>query len=64
GVDAYAVGDAMDDKGWHLNRNKTPRSLHLMVSPAHSGRVDELLADLAEAVAHHGEARGGAARYS
>ncbi len=64
GIDAYAVGDVMDGKGWHLNRNVDPRSLHLMVSPAHAQRVDELLADLTEAAAHHGEARGGPARYS
>ncbi len=64
GVDAYAVGDKMDDKGWHLNRNKTPRSLHLMVSPAHAQRADDLLADLADSVAHHGDARDTAARYS
>jgi glutamate/tyrosine decarboxylase-like PLP-dependent enzyme len=64
GLDAYAVGDAMDDKGWHLNRNTTPRSLHLMVSPAHAARLDELLADLADAAAHHTAARDKEARYS
>ena len=64
GIDAYAVGDVMDDKGWHLNRNRTPRSLHLMVSPAHAARVDDLLADLAAAVAHHGEAHSAPTRYS
>ncbi len=64
GIDAYSVGDVMDAKGWHLNRNTVPRSLHLMVSPAHAGRVDELLADLRDAVAHHGEARTHQARYS
>jgi glutamate/tyrosine decarboxylase-like PLP-dependent enzyme len=64
GVDAYAVGDVMDDKGWHLNRNKSPRSLHLMVSPAHAARLDDLLTDLADAVAHHGAARAKETRYS
>ena len=64
GLDVYAVGDVMDDRGWHLNRNTEPRSLHLMVSPAHAGRVDELLSDLADAVANHGESRDKIARYS
>jgi len=63
-VDLYAVADAMDDRGWHLNRNTDPRGLHLMLSPAHSAVVDELLADLHAAVANPGESRGVAARYS
>jgi glutamate/tyrosine decarboxylase-like PLP-dependent enzyme len=58
-IDLYAVGDVMDDKGWHLNRNTEPRGLHLMLSPAHAGRAEALLADLADAVAHHGESKGG-----
>ncbi|HZP28023.1 MAG TPA: aminotransferase class V-fold PLP-dependent enzyme [Acidimicrobiia bacterium] len=63
-VDLYAVADAMDDRGWHLNRNTEPRGLHLMLSPAHAGVVDELLADLADSVANPGESRGVEARYS
>ncbi len=63
-IDLYAVGDVMDDKGWHLNRNTEPRGLHLMLSPAHAGRAEALLADLADAVAHHGASRGKEARYS
>jgi hypothetical protein len=63
-VDLYAVADAMDDKGWHLNRNTDPRGVHLMLSPIHASVVDELLADLADAVVHHGPSRGGEVRYS
>jgi sphinganine-1-phosphate aldolase len=63
-VDLYAVGDVMDEKGWHLNRNVDPKGLHLMISPAHANVVDQLCADLADAVAHHGESRGVEARYS
>ncbi len=63
-VDLYAVGDEMDARGWHLNRNTEPRGLHLMLSPAHAGVVDRLLDDLAQAVALGGESRGGEARYS
>jgi glutamate/tyrosine decarboxylase-like PLP-dependent enzyme len=63
-VDLYAVCDVMDDRGWHLNRNVEPRGLHLMLSPAHAAVADELLADLADAVAHHGASRGVEARYS
>jgi sphinganine-1-phosphate aldolase len=58
------VADVMDDRGWNLNRNTEPRSLHLMLSPAHAAVADELLADLRHAVRHHGESRGVEARYS
>ena len=54
----------LDDRGWNLNRNTDPRGLHLMLSPAHAGVVDDLVRDLGDAVAHHGESRGVEARYS
>lgn len=63
-IDLYAVGDVMDDKGWNLNRNTDPRGLHLMLSPAHTAVAGELLADLRDSVAHHGESRGVEARYA
>jgi sphinganine-1-phosphate aldolase len=63
-IDLYAVGDVLDDRGWNLNRNVEPRGLHLMLSPAHADVADALLADLTDAVAHHGESRGVEARYS
>jgi glutamate/tyrosine decarboxylase-like PLP-dependent enzyme len=59
-----AVGDHMDDRGWHLDRQHDPDALHVMVSPAHHRIVDELLADLREAVANAGASRGVEARYS
>lgn len=60
-VDIGAVGDVMDDRGWNLDRQQG--GLHLMVSPYHQHIVDEFLADLAEAVRHHGISRGRAAGY-
>ena len=39
------------------------KHLHLMLSPYHARVADEFLADLAGAVAEHGESRGVAARY-
>lgn len=64
GLDVFAVGDAMDDRGWCLDRQKGPDALHMMLSPAHADVVDEFLADLARAVRHHGPSRGREARYS
>jgi sphinganine-1-phosphate aldolase len=63
-MDLYAVGDVIDERGWNLNRNTEPQGLHLMLSPAHGAVVDQLLADLADAVAHHGPSKGVEARYS
>lgn len=62
--DIFAVGDVMDDRGWHLDRQTDPDALHLMVSPAHDKIVTTFLTDLRDAVAHHGESRGKDARYS
>ncbi len=59
--DLSAVNDVMDDRGWHLDRQQG--GLHLMLSPYHLNVCDDFLADLAEAVAHHGPGRGVAATY-
>jgi sphinganine-1-phosphate aldolase len=63
-LDPMAVGDLMDDKGWHLDRQHGPDALHMMVSPAHERVVDEFLTDLRDAVANAGASRGVEARYS
>jgi sphinganine-1-phosphate aldolase len=59
--DLAAVGDVMDDRGWHLDRQQG--GLHLMLWPAHLAVADEFLADLADAVAAHGPSRGVEATY-
>lgn len=63
-LDLFAIGDVMDDRGWHLDRQTGPDALHLMVSPEHDKVVDRFLADLREAVEVHGASRGREARYS
>ncbi|MBN2623245.1 MAG: aspartate aminotransferase family protein, partial [Acidimicrobiales bacterium] len=60
-LDMSAVGDVMDDRGWHLDRQQG--GLHAIVSPSHVGVADVFLSDLAEAVASHGDSRGVEARY-
>jgi glutamate/tyrosine decarboxylase-like PLP-dependent enzyme len=60
-LDMAAVGDVMDDRGWHLDRQQG--GLHAIVSPSHVAVADEFLADLAAAVASHGASRGVEARY-
>jgi glutamate/tyrosine decarboxylase-like PLP-dependent enzyme len=64
GSDRYdigAIGDVMDERGWHLDRQQG--GLHVMVFPGHADVVDEFLADLADAVTTHGESQGKAASY-
>ncbi|MFP6665102.1 MAG: aspartate aminotransferase family protein [Deltaproteobacteria bacterium] len=62
--DIMAIGDVMDDLGWHLDRQKDPAALHMMVSPEHEKVVEPFLADLRRAVEKHGDSRGEAVRYS
>ena len=52
--DAYAIGDVMDERGWHLNRVSNPSGFQMMISPLHAAHVEQFLADLADAVARHG----------
>lgn len=60
-LDIGAVADVMDDRGWNLDRQQG--GLHLMISPYHARVVDQFLADLGDAVAHHGDSRGVTAGY-
>lgn len=59
--DINAIGDVMDDQGWHLDRQQG--GLHIMVFPGHDAVVDEFLADLTYAAGNHGEARDTMAVY-
>jgi glutamate/tyrosine decarboxylase-like PLP-dependent enzyme len=47
-LDIYAVGDEMMLRGWHLDRQQLPPSLHLTVHYGHTGVVEEFLRDLAD----------------
>jgi glutamate/tyrosine decarboxylase-like PLP-dependent enzyme len=49
GVDVQAVGDALEERGFHPDRQDG--GLHFMLSPYHARVVDELLAALTESVA-------------
>jgi sphinganine-1-phosphate aldolase len=59
-LDIGAVGDVMDERGWHLDRQQG--GLHLMVSPYHAHVVEAFLADVAAAVAIAGSGRAGSGR--
>jgi glutamate/tyrosine decarboxylase-like PLP-dependent enzyme len=46
GVDVFALGDALRARGWYLDRQTPPDSLHATVCAANEPVVDEFLADL------------------
>lgn len=50
-LDIYAVGDALARRGWFLDRQQKPPSLHLTVTVGHASIVEDFLRDLREAVA-------------
>ena len=45
-LDVYQLGDAMEARGWKLDRQQLPPSLHLMVTPAHEAAAAPFLSDL------------------
>lgn len=49
-LDIYAVGDEMTLRGWVLDRQQNPASLHLTVNRVHTPIVETFLTDLREAV--------------
>lgn len=49
-LNVYEVADELTLRGWHLERQQFPPSLHLTVSPAHAAVADRFLDDLAAAV--------------
>jgi predicted component of type VI protein secretion system len=50
-VDVYAVADVMQQRGWYVDRQQRPPSLHMMITPAHAELVEEIVGDLRAAVA-------------
>jgi hypothetical protein len=46
----YEIGDEMGLRGWHLDRQQFPPSLHLTVNYAHREVADRFLLDLAQSV--------------
>lgn len=50
-VDLYAVADVMESKGWTLERQQCPPSLHFSIMPHHNETVaKKLLEDFKDSV--------------
>jgi sphinganine-1-phosphate aldolase len=48
-LNVYAIGDKMKQRGWHIDSQHLPPSLHFTVSPMHLKEVEPCLKDLGEA---------------
>ncbi|RJP25370.1 MAG: aspartate aminotransferase family protein [Candidatus Abyssobacteria bacterium SURF_5] len=48
----FALADAMEARGWHLDRQQQPSALHMMITLAHEKVVDQFLTDLRASVEH------------
>ncbi len=51
-VNVYAVADLLQAKGWSVDRQQHPASVHCTCNASNLPVIDTYLADLAEAVAH------------
>ena len=49
-LDIFAVADALWRRGWYVDRQGPPRSLHCTVSVVHEGRIEAFLADLQDSI--------------
>ena len=49
-LDIHSIAGALDEAGWHPDRQQLPPSLHCMITPAHKETVKPFLADLDKAV--------------
>jgi glutamate/tyrosine decarboxylase-like PLP-dependent enzyme len=49
-VDAFAVGAALHKRGWYVDQQKPPPTLHCTVNAVHATVIDEFLAALNDAV--------------
>jgi sphinganine-1-phosphate aldolase len=45
-LNVYELGDAMNARGWKLDRQMKPPALHLMITPAHAPALGLFLSDL------------------
>ena len=49
-LNVYEIADELTMRGWHLDRQQLPPSLHLTVTHAHAQVADQFLRDLEQAV--------------
>ncbi|CAC5390057.1 SGPL1 [Mytilus coruscus] len=50
-LDIYAVADAMEKKGWTIERNQKPSCIHCSILPRHTAIADDFIRDLKDSTA-------------
>ncbi len=50
-LDVFAVADALWRRGWYVDRQGPPPSLHFTVNAVHDGKIDTFVADLRASIA-------------
>jgi hypothetical protein len=51
GADIFALADQLEKRGWSVDRQHRPSSIHLTVTANHAPVIDRYLADLRECLA-------------
>ncbi len=62
-LDVFAVADELRRRGWYVDRQGPPSSLHLTINAVHDGKRAWFLSDLREAMASAESERGDARAY-
>lgn len=62
--DVFAVADLLGRRGWYVDRQGPPPSIHLTVNAVHGPLVDDFLRDLGEALAVSEGLTGGTGAYA
>ncbi len=61
-LDVFAVADALWRRGWYVDRQGPPASLHFTVNAVHDGRIPAFVGDLRESIAEVAAARAAGAQ--
>jgi sphinganine-1-phosphate aldolase len=62
--DVFALADALIARGWYMDKQTPPDSIHLTVNAVHAPLVNEFLQDLDDALAGLGNATGSVGSYA
>jgi glutamate/tyrosine decarboxylase-like PLP-dependent enzyme len=62
--DVFALADALIAKGWYMDKQGPPPSIHLTVNASHAANIQEFLTDLDEAMQSLGGQKGTEGSYA
>mmetsp|Transcript_73031 Transcript_73031/g.110170 ORF Transcript_73031/g.110170 Transcript_73031/m.110170 type:complete len:137 (-) Transcript_73031:32-442(-) len=49
-INIFHVAEAMEEKGWHIERARVPDAIHCTLMPSHFNTKEEFIRDLKESV--------------